>query len=231
MSRIQVQRRVLFGTYILIIGVLALLDNLNIFESRRLLEFWPTAFIAFGGLKLYQTRHPAGYAIGGALVLTGILMTLHRLGIIYFSWREWWPLILIVVGIVILLKDRFYPLRTTNEVGGESRNDPSLLNIISVMSGNKRKVDSQDFRGGEMTVIMGGADLDLRPASMESSATLHVFVVWGGISLRVPADWTIEMDGVPLLGGIEDRSVPPMNSTKRLIIKGYVLMGGMEIKN
>jgi hypothetical protein len=37
---------------------------------------------------------------------------------------------------------------------------------------------------------------------------------------------------VPIMGGIEDSSVPPKGgSTKRLNITGYAVMGGAEIKN
>jgi hypothetical protein len=55
--------------------------------------------------------------------------------------------------------------------------------------------------------------------------------MWGGIVLRVPPDWSVVVTGMPILGGIEDKSVPPMAQSKRLVIDGYVIMGGIEIKN
>ena len=54
----------------------------------------------------------------------------------------------------------------------------------------------------------------------------------GGIEIRVPDDWRVTLSGVPVLGAFEDKthavgSEPPKN----LIIKGYAVMGGVEIKN
>ena len=33
------------------------------------------------------------------------------------------------------------------------------------------------------------------------------------------------------MGGFEDKTRPPKDTTKRLIIKGTAIMGGVEIKN
>ena len=99
------------------------------------------------------------------------------------------------------------------------------------MSGNVSKVDAQDFAGAEIAVIMGGVELDLRQASMNAPATLQVFVLMGGLDIKVPNDWSVTINAVPLLGGIEDKSVPPALAQKRLVINGFVLMGGIDIKN
>ena len=40
--------------------------------------------------------------------------------------------------------------------------------------------------------------------------------------------WSSDDD---LLGGIEDKTVPPANPAKRLVIEGYAIMGGVEVKN
>ena len=68
-------------------------------------------------------------------------------------------------------------------------------------------------------------------AQLQQDATLNVFTMWGGISIRVPQDWTVMSQGVPLLGGIDDKTVPPAMPGKRLVIQGYAIMGGVEIKN
>ncbi len=56
--------------------------------------------------------------------------------------------------------------------------------------------------------------------------------MWGGIELRVPEDWTVELRGTPLLAGFVDKTRQPSVPTeKRLVIRGVALMGGVEIKN
>ena len=97
----------------------------------------------------------------------------------------------------------------------------------------KKQVSSQEFTGGEASAIMGGISLDLRQAKIKNDeAVLDVFAFWGGVEIRVPEDWHVVVQAVPLLGGFEDKTFHPKSGTnKRLVIKGYAIMGGAEVKN
>jgi len=132
-------------------------------------------------------------------------------------------------GLSIIFKDRL-KAEITPSAGNVDVGDNSC-NLSAVMSGSKSQNSSQNFRGGELTAVMGGIELDLRNASIDGSATINVFAVWGGIEIKVPGDWTVISQGVPILGGIEDRTVPPMDRSKTLFIQGYAIMGGVEIRN
>ena len=199
------QQRVALGAFILIIGIISLIDNLNIFNTRNLLQFWPMIFIVLGGLKISQARNSSGHLIGGSLVFAGILMTLNHLGLISFGMRDFWPVFLILGGLIVIFKDRIVHTSTNSVIDGElSTGGDSKIDIIAVMSGNQGKNSSIDFRGGEITAIMGGVELDLRGASIQSEAVLNVFSVWGGIVLRVPNDWTVVNNGIAIMAGIDD---------------------------
>ena len=52
----------------------------------------------------------------------------------------------------------------------------------------------------------------------------------GGIEITVPTDWVVVNQIVPILGGVEDKSTGTQASQHRLILRGFVLMGGVEIK-
>ena len=101
------------------------------------------------------------------------------------------------------------------------------------MSGFKRTSNTQNFKGGELTAIMGGCEIDLRQASIkDGEAVIDVFAFWGGIELKVPLDWSVVIEATPLLGGFDDKTRPPQGgSAKRLVVKGYAIMGGFEITN
>jgi hypothetical protein len=59
-----------------------------------------------------------------------------------------------------------------------------------------------------------------------------VFAMWGGIEIRVPENWTVVGRVTPILGGFDDKTRPPQQeSTQRLVIRGFVIMGGVEVKN
>src|SRR5215217_2469009 len=96
--------QVLMGVLVIAIGLLFLLDHLDIIEVRHALAFWPLVFIFAGGAKLLDTTSPNGYLVGLAGIGVGVTMILHRLGIIYFSWRAAWPLILIGVGLMVVYR-------------------------------------------------------------------------------------------------------------------------------
>jgi predicted membrane protein len=99
------------------------------------------------------------------------------------------------------------------------------------MSGIVLKNDSQEFAGGEINAVMGAVEIDLRQAAIAAEAVLHLSVIMGGVEIRVPREWSVSVNGTPVLGGIEDKTSPPMAPGKRLVIEGSVIMGGVEITN
>ena len=79
---------------------------------------------------------------------------------------------------------------------------------------------------------MGGCEIDLRQASIDGEAVIDVFALWGGIEIRVPEDWTVVSRVMPILGGVEDKTRPPQTAAgKRLVVRGFVVMAGVEMKN
>jgi predicted membrane protein len=104
------------------------------------------------------------------------------------------------------------------------------------MGGVHRIVETADFRGANSTAVMGAVELDLRGAKIaDSPAVMDVFALWGGIELTVPPEWKVEIQVVPILGGVENkaRSTTPSPGAPEqvLIVRGTALMGGVEIKN
>jgi hypothetical protein len=74
--------------------------------------------------------------------------------------------------------------------------------------------------------------VDLRQAGIESRADISVFVWWGGVEIKVPPTWRVRMDGLPLLGGWEDKTTPPESSSApELRVHVTAVMGGVEVKN
>lgn len=235
MKNANPQQRLLLGAFIVCIGALALLDNLHIFNTRDLLQFWPTVFVLAGAIKLSQANTRSGYIVGGGLIAAGSIMILNRLGIVSIRMRDWWPVLLIAAGLLVIFKDKTAAIfqgfnRNPTPQNNAASND-SLLDIVAVMSGHQGNIASADFRGGAITAIMGGVELDLRNAVIQTEAVLNVTAFWGGIVLKIPADWTVVNNGFAFLGGIDDSSVPTMNASKRLILTGTAVMGGVEIKN
>jgi predicted membrane protein len=228
--------RILFGAFIIAIGLFALLDNLHLFDARLVQPFWPLALVGLGGIKLSQARQPGHYLVGGALVAVGVGLTLQNMGIVHFQMRDLWPVVLIVVGLNVILKSSRPNTHAARGIGRragfeERLEHDSLLDASATLSGIVLRNDSQDFRGGSINAVMGGVEIDLRQAAIASEAVLHLSVIMGGVEIRVPREWSISVACTPILGGVEDKTVPPMQPGKRLILDGSVIMGGIEITN
>ena len=76
--------------------------------------------------------------------------------------------------------------------------------------------------------------IDLRESTVPagSEAIIDVTTIMGGFEIRVPEAWNVIIEVIPFMGGYEDKTRHPADpSAPRLRIRGFVMMGGVEIKN
>ena len=221
--------QVVFGVMIVILGVLFTLDNLDLIHAGDYLRYWPAGLVAVGLLKIYHAaRDGHGWFGGLAFILIGAWMLLN--GVLYFriNARELFPLLLVLLGTYMVWRG----------FGGQRRerssDGHSSFSALAIMGGVARRSSSQAFQGADLTAVMGGCEIDLRQASISpgTEAIIDIFAFWGGIDIKVPEDWTVVTRAMPLMGGVEDKTRAPQGAaTKRLIIRGIVVMGGVVIKN
>jgi hypothetical protein len=58
-------------------------------------------------------------------------------------------------------------------------------------------------------------------------------VMMGGLEIMVPQNWHVTTDVTPILSGVEDRRrpVPAGADIPNLIVRGSIIMGGIELKD
>jgi predicted membrane protein len=224
----------ILGLIIIAVGVVFMLDNMDIIYAGDFLRYWPVLLIAYGVTKVSQSSKNSGQIFGWILILIGALKLLDVMNFINFRIWDWWPIVFIVIGLNFL-RGSWNRSRTVNIGAADNSFDDTdaYIKNIAMMSGVKRKITSKEFRGGELTAIMGGCEIDLRDADMKGEeAVLDVVAVWGGIEIRVPMGWSVSVKATPIMGGVEDGTYPSKEGTpKRLVITGNIVMGGVEIKN
>jgi predicted membrane protein len=230
-SRSQQATQALIGILIILVGLLLFLDNLDILEADDALRWWPVLLMAIGVFKLVQPRGSGGKLFGFILLVVGAVILLGNLRLVYIYLWDLWPVVIVLIGGSMIwraVSERRQRVRA--EGGGEV--DDVRIGGAAFLGGLSRGNASQDFKGGSLTAVMGGCEIDLRRASMkEPEAVVDVFTWWGGIELKVPKDWSVVIDATPILGGIEDKTDHPADATKRLVIKGVAIMGGVAVKN
>jgi len=226
--RFEIGARVAFGVVVIALGVLFTLDNLGLANAGQILRWWPALLVAWGLMRLTGFCCGRRVVVGALLTVAGTWMLLNEFGYLRQSVWDLWPIALIVLGASLLgggLGRRVWVRPGT---------DPSsTLNAFALWSGADRKVTSADFRGGQVIAIMGGHDIDLRSAGLaDGTAVIELLVVWGGVDLRVPENWRVSCEAIPIMAGVEDLSKPPAGEARgHLILRGLVVMGGVEVKN
>lgn len=228
-------RRAVFGLSIVGIGTLAMLDNLHLYELNLLHTFWPLVFVVWGLARLAWPRPFESRLFGLVLILIGTLMTLHRLGHHEFELHQWWPVFVILIGLSILFRGSL-PWSRDREIEVEvitpTVDHADALNIDATFGNIEQRNDSRHFRGGKIAVTFGGVEIDLRDALMEGpEAVIVIKATFGGVELRVPRHWQVISQLKATMGNVEVKSVPPLQPSHCLVLRGEALFGNVEISN
>lgn len=223
--------QVIFGIAAIAFGILFLLDNMDVIDARLYTRYWPVFLIVWGVIRLLDPRSGGGRFFGAALIIVGALLLFRTFGLTELGFHDIWPILLVLIGGSLIWGNRS---RVQAMPGDSSPGDAnSAVNGFAVLGGFQRANSSQDFRGGELSAIMGGCEVDLRQATIKGDdAVINTFAFWGGIKIKVPTTWSVNLQGVPFLGGFDDKSVQPIDvGAKKLIVRGTAIMGGVEITN
>ena len=227
-DRPHVTVQAVLGLMLIVVGVLFTLDNLEIIDAQNYLQYWPIGLVAIGGLKLYHAaRGGQGWVGGLFFVAIGAWMLIERIAYVRIDAREIMPLFIVFLGGYMVWRG-FGGKRNARSSDGHSR-----FSALAIMGGVSRRSNAQAFQGADLTAIMGGCEIDLRQASIEpgTEAVIDVLAIWGGVEVKVPADWTVVVRAIPIMGGVEDKTHSPATADKRLVLRGLLLMGGAGVKN
>jgi hypothetical protein len=80
--------------------------------------------------------------------------------------------------------------------------------------------------------MFGGVELDLRSATFAGGeAEIVAVAVMGGIDITVPEGLTVQVDGMGIFGGFDQRAEGPGGPGSPVLrIKGAALFGGVDVK-
>jgi hypothetical protein len=259
-GRPSITPQLVIGIFITLLGVLMTLDRLNIIASGFLSPFWPSVIVAIGVSMLIQRRDSSGRFWGTVWTVLGSWMLLNRLGLFRLSfWELLGPALLIIIGWSIVQRTLHpdvppadppptpgsIPVSDVPPIPGAPPRAPGQartheggrVNLVAVMGEAKRASNDAPFRGGEMTAVMGGCVLDLRQATIApgDEARINLVGLMAGHEIWVPSGWSVLNDVVPIIGGTDDKRLPPLaplpENPPRLRLRGMMIMGGVVIKN
>jgi predicted membrane protein len=230
-----------FGIIVIIAGLLLLAFNFDILSGdiRHIVFSWQMLLIAIGLVSLYtsESRTP-----GLILVLIGGFFIVPEIFDFHISFvKIFWPVLLIGIGLLILFRkgsfhDRWHHRKTVAEnMNVNMTMEEGYLNETNIFSGSKHRIVHQVFKGGKVSNIFGGTEIDLTQATLaEGRNELVVDCIFGGITIIVPSDWKVILNISSVLGGFSDKRTYIKESTgsdRMLVIRGSAIFGGGEIKS
>jgi predicted membrane protein len=257
--RSRLNGRAIAGIVLILLGVAFILDNFGLIDAGRIWDYWPLFLVVAGFGRLMHPRRQGPDQLWGLfLIALGAVFLARNLGIFWISFHRIWPVALVFLGVVMIWqafsrggKPPEGPV-SSSAIGDraaegfaagfeatrglrETSTVTDSVDEFAMFGGGNRRVRTSNFRGGTVTAIAGGFDIDLREAAMAGpSATIEVFFLMGGMTLRVPESWSVAVNVTPLFGGTDNKTrvQPPADGPpKTLTITGTLIMGGIEIKN
>jgi len=225
------KKRLILGILILLVGGILLTKNLGLIDGSVMhyVFNWRMIIIAIGlvNLIVHNDKTP-----GLVMLIIGLALYLPEFFDFRFNfWQLFWPSILILAGIMMIIrKNTFAHCQKKPDF-----DSGDFIDEVNVLGGSDKYIQSDNFQGGRITCIFGGSNLNMARAKLaKGKQFVDLFAVFGGAKLIVPTDWKIKIQVISVLGGFKDARMDSkidIENESELIIKGFVLFGGGEIRS
>jgi len=237
--------RVISGIILVAVGAVFLARQMGIIFPNWLFS-WPVLLIVIG--FFIGAKH--NFQRGGWWIvsLIGAIFLVDRLVPGIDVSKLFWPVFLILVGLVFIFKPRKswhnqewkQKCRDKkdsryNYPADQNMNAEDYIDSTSIFGGIKKNVISKNFKGGDIVCVFGGSEINLMQADFSGRIALEVTQIFGGTKLLIPAHWEVVHEMVAIMGGIEDKRSPfaekNTEDKKVLVLKGTSIFGGIDIRS
>jgi hypothetical protein len=106
--------------------------------------------------------------------------------------------------------------------------------FVAVMSGSRAKGRWRTTGRTTAVAIMGGCDIDLRHAEIDGSEiVITALAFWGAIQIVVPEGFDVELEGFSFMGArnLRLRNVPRVPGSPHIRVRGFAMMGGIDVRS
>lgn len=228
---------VLIAIIFIAIGFLLIGRNLGFidYSLTRILISWQMLLIVLGIVTLLKRQY-----VGGAILLGIGLFFITPLiyGIGHLWMVNYWPLVFVGIGIIMILKRNehreHWHNRWVREHEASSYNSEDGFVTSNNSFGSVRQIVLDPvFKGAVISNSFGSTILDLRRTSLEQKETfIDIDSSFGGIEIYVPDSWTVKSVVKNSFSGFVDKRYHTMvmDNTKVIVLRGSISFSGLEIK-
>lgn len=229
-NKSKMKARHIFGLILIFLGILFALEEFQIIDiNYSITAWWPLILIIIG---VYNISKQKNFIWNGLfIILLGLLFLANNFDLLPTTfWGSFWPLLLIILGLwLIFSKFSTHKIRKLAETEGQ-------LNYFNLFSARQEAIHDDNFKGGTINILFGGAELDLRDCKLApEGALLDINIAFGGLEITIPDDWKVIINGVPIFGGfdnktyIDETKIPEKSPV--LKINYFIIFGGIELNN
>jgi predicted membrane protein len=234
-KRSESSHRLMIGILLIIAGLILILKKSTVLPQPLdyfiddVIFSWQMLLIAIGVVSLIGSDNKTPgivlISVGGFFLIPELFTDFFR------SFNFFWPALFIVIGVVLLLNSK--RLSGVSSYKGESKAD--IIDIVNIFSGAERQLITDNFKGGKITAIFGGGEVNLTRCSLApGDNVIEITCIFGGTTIIVPENWNVIIEVTPILGGFSDnRKIigdVMRDNTRTLAVRGTVIFGGGEIK-
>jgi predicted membrane protein len=227
----KIDKRVMLGSILIGLGGLFFLNSLDIFNFNfgRVIFSWQFFFIVIG---VYLTLNTSRKMLGGIIAGLGFIFILPRIfPSIDYDGSIVIAIFMIAIGSYIILNQK----KKEEDTDALGQINKDIIDDVAIFGGGTKIVNSDNFRGGNVTAVFGGSEIILKGCKLaEGTNSIDILAVFGGTTIVVPNDWNVVMNVTSIFGGFSNKSVKDPNNfidqSKTLILKGLVVFGGGELK-
>jgi predicted membrane protein len=109
------------GVFIVLVGIVFLLDNLGLVQSGQIFQYWPLAPLGIGLLIIIHANETRDWIRGTVWLGAGSVLLARNLGWLHFNLAAFWPLVLVFIGLQIIFKAREDPAEAFERKANELR--------------------------------------------------------------------------------------------------------------
>lgn len=247
MKKLGLSGRVIGGVVLLAVGIILLLSAFDVVDVN-LWQLIPSLFILLALYSLAKNRFEKPWPTIVFILIFAALQTVILFDLGFSIWMMLAAIIVILIGGGLLFrrsgsksaKDAAVPGGQGSgghaTIAGEesSVSTEPVVEIDATTASVERTVVSNDFQGGRVSVSLGQVELDLRGCQIiNTPATLEVSAALGGVHIRVPGNWNVELDvNATAAEAADNRSQAVTRSASTdLIVRGSAQLASVQIND
>lgn len=229
MEKNKNETRYLLGILVVMVGCVLLLEGIGVIPTFGkyiwfiISRLWPLVFIVFG-INFFRSKNTTPGLIFILLGISFLIKTLLKMDF----FEIFWPVVIIGIGVSLFFKEE---KKIESKEGLEVEEKDSYSKTI-IFGGEKKKVLSTNYKGGELNVILGELQLDLREVQIsKDGAKININSVLSDVEIFVPNGCRVKAKGNGILGNWRTNLKERDLSEPVLVITGETVLGSVKLKD